>query len=191
MKSIGRLVVALRGVRSTSREVSFVEGEIPPDLGSALEAAAWISLVLQSDKSTLAPLPDWFVEGERHWDLIPFMRESQERKRVYEASPKCFIDRDYARPLRRNLVNEISSFADEAEMTFSFDGRVLSIEVAGRLYEVLASGESWQPSYRVAVSRESKLPARFMSWRVEVLVMEGYLQFDGLNLGPCMEAEGN
>ena len=101
MKYIGRFVVALRGVRSTSREVSFVEGEIPPDLGSPLEAAAWISFVLRSDKSNLTPLPDWFVEGERHWDLLPFMRESQEKKRIYEASPKCSVNRDYARPLRR------------------------------------------------------------------------------------------
>ena len=88
-----------------------------------------------------------------------------------------------------NLVDEISLLDDEAEMTFSFDGRVLSIEISGRLYEVLASGGSWQSSYSVGVTRESKLPARFMSWRVEVLVMEGYLRFDMLSLGPCAEAE--
>ena len=159
------------------------------NLEDPLEAAAWVSYVLKSDRSYLTPLPDWLVEGERHWHLIPFLRESQERKKIYDASPKCFIDRDYARPLRRNLVDEISLLDDGAEMTFSFDGRVLNIEVSGRLYEVLASGEGWQSSYKVAVSRGSKLPARFMSWRVEVLVMEGYLLFDMLSLGPCMATE--
>ena len=162
---------------------------IPNDLGNA-EAAAWVSFILQPWRNELGPLPDWFIEGERHWELVPPAREQlayKERQRAYEASPKCFIDRDYARPLRRNLVDEISLLDDDAdEMTFSFDGRVLSIEVSGRLYEVLASGEGWQSSYKVAVSRGSKLPARFMSWRVEVLVMEGYLRFDRLSLGPCV-----
>ncbi len=191
MKSIGRFVVELSGVRSTSRQLSFVEGEIPHDLGSALEAAAWISFVLKSDRSDLAPLPDWFIEGERNWNLIPFMREAEERKRAYEASPKCSIDRDYARPLRRNLIMEMSSLNDEAEMTFAFDGRVLNIQFSGReySYEVLASGERWPSSYSVAVTRESKLPARFMYGQVEVIVMEGYLRIDGLKLGPCEEVE--
>ena len=75
--------------------------------------------------------------------------------------------------------------AEESEMTFSFDGRVLSIEICGRVYEVLATGDSWPSSYRVVVSRESKLPARFMSSSVEVIVLGGHLRMDGLPLGPC------
>ena len=178
-------VVELTGYHEDRQSLSIIEGQIPINLRSSLEAAAWISFVLQSDKSELQPLPDWFVEGERHWELIPFIREAQERKRAYEASPKCFIDRDYARPLRRNLQREISWLDSEAEMTFSFDGRVLSIEISGRVYEVLASGKSWPSPYRVVVSRESKLPARFMSSRVEVIVLEGHVRFDRLRLGPC------
>ena len=186
-KSIGHIVVTLSGARYTRRTLSMIEGEIPANLGTAEEAAAWASYALQSDKGKLEPLPNWFIEGERNWDLIPFVREDRERKRAYEASPKCFIDRDYARPLRRNLEHEISWLDDETEMTFSFDGRVLSIEVCGRIYEVLASGDGWPSSYRVLVSRESKLPTRFMSSRIEVNVLAGHLRVDGLRLGPCGE----
>ncbi len=185
MKTFGRIVVTLSGVRYSARTLSMIEGEIPADLRSPLEAAAWISYVLQSDKAELEPLPDWFVEGERHWDLIPFLREAEERRRAYEASPKCFIDREYARPFRRNLVHEISWLAEETEMKFSFDERVLSIEVSGRVYEVLASGDSWQSTYKAIVSPESKLPSRFMSSRVEVNVLGGYVRMDGIRLGPC------
>ena len=185
MNLYGRHIVSLRGVLYTGRTLAEVESQIPNDLESATEVAAWVSHALQSHRSDLEPLPDWFIEGERHWDLIPFVREARERDRAYKASPKCFIDRDYARPLRRNLVYEISWLAEESEMIFSFDGRVLSIEVCGRVYEVLATGDSWPSSFGVVVSRESKLPARFMSSRVDVIILDGHLRIDGLPLGPC------
>ena len=185
MNLYGRYIVSLRGVLYTGRTVAEVESQIPNDLESPTAAAAWVSYALRSHRSDLEPLPDWLVEGERHWDLIPFVGEARERERAYEASPKCFIDRDYARLLRRNLVHEISWLTEESEMTFSFDGRVLSIEICGRVYEVLATGDSWPSSYRVVVSRESKLPARFMSSSVDVIVLDGHLRMDGLPLGPC------
>lgn len=110
---------------------------------------------------------------------------ARERRRAYEASPKCRIDRDYARPLRRNLQEEISWLDDEAEMTSRFDGRILTIVVCDRVYEVVATGDSWPSSYRVVVSPETELPARFMKWTVEVSVFEGYVCFDRLRLGAC------
>ena len=187
MNTFGAHVVLLSGVVETTRTLAFIEGQIPTDLGSALEAAAWISYALKSDRSHLEPLPDWFVEGERHWDLV-YARmdpEGWERQRAYRDCPKCFIDREYARPLRRDLLEELSSLSGETEMTFSFDGRVLSIDLNERVHEVVASGDSWPSSYRAVVSRETKLPARFQSWRVEVSVFEGYVRFDRLRLGLC------
>ena len=177
----GRYVVLLSGVVETRRTVGVVEDQIPNDLGSPSEAAAWVSYALKSHRSELEPLPDWFVEGERHWDLIPFVAE----QRAYQARLKCFIDRDYARPLRRNLLEEISRLAGETEMTFSFDGRVLSIDLCGRVHEVIALGDSWPSSYQVIVSPETTLPARFTSAMVEVSVFEDYVRLAGLHLGPC------
>ena len=102
------------------------------------------------------------------------------RRRAYEAAPKCLIDREYARPLRRYLTLEISRLKDGEclEITVSFDGRVLSMESYGHPQEVVASGDSWPSKYKVAVSSESALPARFNSWVVEVSVFEGYVRFD-------------
>ncbi len=177
----GRQIVYLTGLFRTSREIGDVNSQIPPDLGSPLEAAAWVSYALKSYRADIHPLPDWFVEGERYWYLIPFVAE----QRAYEARPKCFIDRDYARPLRRNLLEEVSRLAGETEITFSFDGRVLTIVFSARVYEVIASGDSWPFSYQVIVSPETKLPARFTSSMVEVSVFEDYLRLDDLRLGPC------
>ena len=102
--------------------------------------------------------------------------------------PKCIIDRDYARPLRRNLTEDISWLeeGEELEMTFSFDGRVLTIDSgARRVHEVVASGDSWPTSYRAVVTPDSKLPARFETYWVEVNVFEGHLCWDRLPLAPC------
>ena len=136
---------------------------------------------------SLEPLPDWFVEGERNWDVV-YARmdpEGWKRQQAYRDCPKCFIDREYARPLRRNLQEEISWLSGETEMTFSFDGRVLRIVLNEHAHEVIASGESWPSSYRAVVSQEAKLPARFQSRMVEVSVFEGYVSFDRVRLGPC------
>ncbi len=177
----GRNVVLLSGVVDTGRTLGLIEDQIPDDLASDLEAAAWVSYALKPYRSKLEPLPDWFVEGERHWDLVPFVQ----KQRAYSARPKCYIDRDYCRPLRRNLLEELSWLDGETKMTFSFDGRVLSIVLNERVHEVVASGDSWPSSYQVVVSPETKLPTRFNSSRVEVSVFEGYMSLGRLRLGPC------
>ena len=185
-------VVGLTGYREDDRSVSIIEGQIPSNLRTSLEAAAWISFALRSQRSELEPLPDWFIEGEGNWDLVwPVIegREAYERRRAYESCPKCHIDRDYARVLRRNLSEELSWLGEEAGMTFSFDGRVLSIVTDQRVHELVASGNSWPSSYRVIVSPESKLPAKFTSWRVEISVFEGFVSFDRLRLGLCEPVE--
>ena len=188
MNLYARQVILLRGVLTTGRTLATIESQIPDDLGNAFEAAAWVSYGLKSHRHKLEPLPDWFLEGEAHWDLVPPARqlsEARERQRVYLSSPRCHIDRDYARPLRRNLLEELSGLAGETEMTVSFDGRVLSIDLKDRIHEVLASGDSWPSSYKAIVGPEAKMPARFESGIVEVSVFEGYVRFDGLRLGPC------
>ena len=192
MTMYGRNVVLLSGVTETRRTLGIVESQIPDEIGSPSEAAAWVTYALKSHRRELEPLPDWFLEGELHWDLVPPARvllEARERERAYAASPKCFIDRDYARPLRRNLLEEISWLEGETEMTLSFDGRILSIAFCGRVHEVVASGDGWPSSYQALVSREAMLPSRFRDRTVTVSVFEGYVRLDGLRLGPC-EAVG-
>ena len=81
-----------------------------------------------------------------------------------------------------------SEIAGKAEMTFNFDGRVLSIGLCGAVHEVVASGESWPCSYQITVSSKTRLPPRFTSSTVEVNVFEDYLRLDRLRLGPCEAA---
>lgn len=182
--------IELTGFLEDGSDLVIIQGQIPIDLKTPLEAAAWISFVLRSDRRYLNPLPDWFIEGESNWDLAPPARDWLEAKRTreaYKAGPKCFIDRDYARPLRRNLMEEISRLreGEEADMTFSFDGRVLSVDFRGQVHEVVASGKGWPTSFRVLVSSETQFPARFKHSRVEVSVFDGYVRLDWLRFGSC------
>ena len=174
-------VVLVRGILQTKRTLGLVDSEIPPDLGSAREAAAWISYVLKSHRSNLEPLPAWFVEGELHWGLIPFVRHMRE----YEARPQCYVDRKYARTLRRKLRAALSEISKDTEMSFRFDGRVLSITLCGAVYEVIASGTKWSSAYSVMVGHGAALPTRFISPAVEVSVFEGVLTFGNIRLKPC------
>ncbi len=92
-KTFGQDVVQLSGVLEAPRSLTEIQGEIPPDLGRALEAAAWVSFALKFHERDLRPLPDWFVEGKHHWDLV-YARmdpEGWERQRAYRDCPKCFL----------------------------------------------------------------------------------------------------
>ncbi|MDE2666431.1 MAG: hypothetical protein OXI69_09780 [Acidobacteriota bacterium] len=176
-----RTVVLLGGILQTKRTLGLVDSEISPDLGSAREAAAWISYALKSHRSDLEPLPAWFVEGELHWDLIPFVRHMRD----YEARPQCYVDREYARTLRRKLRAALSDISRDTEMSFSFDGRVLSITLCGTVHEVIASGTGWTSAYSVMVGHGTALPTRFTCSAVEVSVFEGVLTFGNIRLKPC------
>ena len=194
-------MVNLSGHGNTGRELLVMDpGDlssapmIPNDLGSA-EAAAWVSFMLQHLRNDLGPLPDWFIEGERHWDLVPPAREqlaykerqrsNEERQRLYKASPKCVIAREDARSIRRKLKEELLRLRGETEMAVQFDGHVFVIALGRRFYEALAFGDSWPHSYRVIVTHEATFPPRFERSWVEVSVFEGYLCWDQHRLGPC------
>ena len=185
-------LVRLNGILDTGRTIGLIDYGIPPDLETAEAAAAWVSYQLKSHRSALDPLPAWFLEGEEHWELVPPVveeRRVRDRLEAYWACPKCFVDRDYARPLRRNLRAAFSGLADETAMTVSFDGRILSIALDGEVHEVVASGDSWPSSYQVTVSENSRLPNRFKSPEVVFSVFEDCLSLAGHRLGPCEAVE--
>ena len=71
-------------------------------------------------------------------------------------------------------------------MTFSFDGRVLTINSGRHTHEVLATGNPWPTSYRTVVTPDSKLPPRFEREWVEVCAFEGHLCWNGLPFGTVM-----
>lgn len=106
--------VLLSGVLHTSRTIAEIHSEIPPDLETPEQAAAWVSYALWPHRSELEPLPDWLLLGEQYWDLIPSVR----RQREYERRPRCLVERDHARILRRSLQAALSQLDSTDTMSF-------------------------------------------------------------------------
>ena len=186
---VGMPAVLFSGIVQTKRVLGSIDHLIAPDIDNPREAAAWVTHVLHAYRSHLGPLPAWFLDGEQYWDvLLPTLVElaGTEASRAYAQAPKCFIDRDYARPLRQRLRTALSEIAEETEMTVSFDGRVLSL--CGATYEVVASGNAWPSAFRVAVRSGTALPARFPFTTVTMIVFDGFLSFGNRRLGTCETA---
>jgi hypothetical protein len=168
-------VVLLGGVLNTGRTLAQIESQLPVDLETPEAASAWVSYALKSHRNNLEPLPDWMVEGERNYDLLPWIRE----QRKFEQRPRCYVDRDYARVFRRNLHRAIADLTDENVMQIYFDGCVLTLRLNGRTYQVVAEGDAWPHPFEVVASPEMNLPSRFMRPSVEVSYYDGSLVFGG------------
>ena len=191
-----RPVVNLGGLLNNRITIGTIDYDIPPNIACPVEVAAWVSYYLKQERSELGPLPGWFLEGECHWNLVAparyeqELRESmEERKQAFENCPKCSLDRVYAKPLRRQLRAALSKIVDKAEMTISFDGRILSFALCETVYEVVASGDGWPCAYRVSVNRETTLPTRYKSSIVWLTVLDGFLSIDWCRLGACEAVE--
>lgn len=168
-----RPVVLLLGNYNTGRRLGIIDSELPHDLYTVEEAAAWLSYTLRGWKEPLDPLPDWFIEGERNWHLIPMVR----RQGAYENRPKCTLRHDQARLFRRELWNAIGALNEATEALVSFDGRVLSVQLADETIEALGKGRSWPSEVLWPLSAETGLPQRFSTGFVLFDYFDGQFGF--------------
>ena len=180
-----RHVVFLNGVLNTRRTIGLVDSQIPDDLADERTAAAWVAMAIGSCHRDLAPLPPWLEQGIRDKHLVNLSHGSSAPPAPSPVA-SCTIDRDHARMLRRRLQETMDDQHDEIDLSFSFDGRVLTVTVGNRVHEVLASGEAWQREYRVILSAgAAPMPARFTVHPVPVVVYEGFLLIASLRLTLC------
>ena len=187
-----RDIVYLTGDARSKRSMASIALDLPPRLGTKLEAAAWITYVLRDYKDAFVPLPDWFTEGEQAWDLIPHVRRDREEEKQRQAwlkarreAPQCSIDREEARLLRKRIRRSLCELDGASDLTAAFDGRVLSIRVGADVHQVVASGDQWASAYRTRASAETKLPDRFNEPWVSVMVFEGDLLMNEISIGRC------
>ncbi len=174
-------IVQISGVLQTPSVLAVIDLELRQGLKKPEEAAAWLVFGLQSYKRDLGLLPVWWAIGEASLHLHPVVkqrRRAKERAVTRTNSPHCVLDIDHAQLFRRQLRHALSQLSDSTDATMTFDGKLLSIEVAGKLVSVLAHGVAWPHAVRWGVTNETKLPARFKAPQVQIRYFDGQWDFE-------------
>ena len=168
-------VILLSGVMVTERSIREVECEMPPEVESAEQGKAWVAWCLDNNASRrrFEPVvaPAWLAEGRLHFHLLPWKR----RMAAYAARPHCVVKRDWARVALKALGEQLTTVADEAPVTFGFDGNVLTISCAEKASPMPAEGSPWTQPYSVRAGALRNLPKRLMSYNIQFSVWESVL----------------
>jgi len=154
-------VVLFTGALMTSRRMAEIEFEMPRQVESGEQCAAWLAWNL--DKYHVADsgqrtTPEWLSLGRNHQHLLPWVAEAA----AYSARPQCSMDRDLARVVLKKLRAALAAVPPDTEVCFSFDGDVLKIRFGQELIAASASGERWKHHYRIEAGKLAKVPARLM-----------------------------
>ena len=167
-------IILLTGVLSTPQSLADVQFEMPRQVKSLNQCAAWIvwNLDQHSDRVfTPARYVGWVEEGRTNRKLLPGIMSLAE----YNARPQCIVKRDWLRLALKTLAKHVASLPGDADVVFSFDGSVLSIRCAGRVIALAGEGPPWAVRFKVVAGVLRRLPKRLMQENVGVPVWESRL----------------
>jgi hypothetical protein len=144
-----------------------IEFYLPTTVISCEQCAAMIAYYLDVPVATPAP---WLIMGRERRDVLPWMIEGATRQAAYDASPKCFVRREWLRLALQTLSVHIASLPDEMPVVFEFREDVLSLRCDGDLIVTTATGASWPEQVTTSAGELRELPKRLMSESVCVFV---------------------
>jgi len=183
-------VVLLTGVMATSRSIAEVQFEMPKQIQSHKQCAAWIvwhlDKVAGDEGFVSVHAVEWLVEGRNHRNLLPWVAEMAE----YEARPHCTVERVWLRVALKEL-RWILSTAYDGDVVFGFDGAVLTIRCAGKVVAMPGEGMPWAQRYTIRTEKLRNLPKRLMTERLEVSIWETRLTIGRNSYEGVSVAESN
>ena len=167
-------IVLFVGVLSTSRTLAEVHFEMPRQVRSLKQCAAWI--VCNLDKHAHGGFKParhvgWIEEGRENRKLLPWYKSVAE----YEARPCCTVERKWLRMALNTLALHVDSLYDDDAVVFGFDGSVLSIRSEGKLIVLAGQGPPWTIRFKVAASALRRLPKRLREERVALSIWQSHL----------------
>ncbi len=169
----------LAGNYRTSRIMGSIEFEMPLDVDSFEQGVAWIAHGIGNVGSLTDHVP-WVSKGREWEDSLPW----RARAKAHDARPKCFVDREWFRLVRKQL-REIGEQAAEEEsdeaIQITFDGEVLRLSTQAKLWVMPATGNAWDRPYHLALYQFAHLPKRSMSQLVMFSVWEGTMEIAGMS----------
>jgi hypothetical protein len=168
-------VIFLSGILATHRPsgglqtLGEVEFEMPIEIQSRAQCAAWIAWHLDKDwDRNFIPTygVDWIVEGRQHLDLLPWLA----RAAAYAARPRCLVQRDWLRLALKTLSEKIETASDDDTVAVDFRDGALSFRCGEKVIALPAEGTSWPGGFLIPAGKLRNLPKRLLGWVSEVSI---------------------
>jgi hypothetical protein len=170
-------IVLFSGVLETPRTLGEIQFELPRQVKSLKQCAAWIvwNLDQHSSRGTFRPARHvgWIDEGRQNQGLLPWVMSRAE----YEARPQCTVQRDWLRLALKTLGKHLASLPDDGIVVFSFDGSVFSIRCNKKVIAFPGEGLPWTVCFRVEAKTLRRSPRRLMREQIDVSVWESRIRF--------------
>lgn len=168
-------VVLFGGVLASRRTIAEVHFEMPREVASREQCAAWIVWGLEQGLGqTFQPARhvDWLETGRSSRLQLPWLMELAARA----ARPQCSVERTWAQTILKELRAALLAASDELEVTFAFDGDVLKICCGSKVIAAAATGKPWPQRYGLRAGRLRNLPRRLRDPQVGFSVWEDDLE---------------
>jgi hypothetical protein len=162
----------------TKRTMAEINFEMPLQIQLPEICAAWITWHLDKAEEIPANLAPWLDLGRQNRHLLPWEIERERLLKAYENRLHCSIHRDWLKLALRSLAAILAECTDNERVNVSFDGRILTINCAGKHVIVGAEGSAWPGVFTISASNLRPLPKRLMSEHVEVSIMCDNLDID-------------
>jgi hypothetical protein len=169
-----RPVFFIAGVIRTPRSITEISSDVPVEVESFQQGVAWIVYLL-GEKFVPLKATSWIDDGRRWTEHLPWERS----RKAYAGRPQCTVEREWFRVAAKKIRSQALSAGASDIIIFRFDGKVLSIDMAGELLAMPALGKAWDIDYSVSATKLPALAKRIMGTIVYLGVWEGQLQIDG------------
>lgn len=116
--------------------------------------------------------------------LLPWVKGRAE----YGQRPRCQLPRKWVKLLLESLSEQLAGVADDAPITFAFDGRALRVTGGRQTVASSAAGEAWAKSCMVRAGALRRFHKRIMHDPVEISWYGGRLHL-GNRAYPCGEEQ--
>jgi hypothetical protein len=170
-------VFLLSGVHQDVRSLRMICFETPLEVASLEQGIALLAHAVGRSFQSAEPI-SWLEQGRSWQHLLPW----EQGRRAYEARPHCVVERDWFRMPAHQLRLLAGSATEKDVATFTFNGRILTIDAAGTCLPMPAQGTAWLESYGVRLLELSVLPKRLIRSVIGIGVWERRLTINSLSL---------
>lgn len=163
-------VVSFSGVLATSRTISEIDFEMPRQVESIEQCAAWIAWQLNQilphhEKVIPVSRMEWLILGMRNQDSLPW----EQNMAAYRVRPQCCVERSWLRQALKSIKENVKEAEPNSRIVIGFDGRVLLFQGENWVVPTPAIGDPWLNRYEIKVC-DFYFPSRLMQEVIHVSV---------------------